>query len=236
MFLHEAPEQAIPDHQHAGIVAVEVARIGCMMHSMMRRRVEQVLEPAGHAVNGFGMNPKLIEQVEALLRQDHRRWKTQQGQRNPRGPGADDDAGPRLTDGRRQIVFLRRVMVDVRRPPEAAFVADAMEPVVDEVIEKKDRQPGPGRARRYVEQPDLVGCRQSREYGAGHQEIHHDIAGLHAERCKGVCESIAGLDHGRAAQCRLERNHPEGNAEENLRQMRLPIHGRNRKILRPACR
>ena len=51
-----------------------------MMHAVMRRGVEQIFEPRRHAVYGLGMDPKLIEEVESLLRQNHRRRKAQESQ------------------------------------------------------------------------------------------------------------------------------------------------------------
>jgi len=96
-FRHERPKQAVPYHEYSGVVAIEVLRIGRVVHPMMRRRIEQIFEPRRHPPHRFGVDPELIEQVESLLRQNHRRREAEEGQRDPRCPGADDDAGPANT-------------------------------------------------------------------------------------------------------------------------------------------
>src|ERR1700677_3082805 len=94
--LGEGAEHPVPHHEHTGVVAVEVAWVRGVMHPVMRRRIEQVLEPARHALDRFRVNPELIEQVESLFGEDHGGRKAEKGERYPRNPGADDDAGPGL--------------------------------------------------------------------------------------------------------------------------------------------
>src|SRR6266446_10640472 len=57
-FRREGSEHVVPHHEHAGIVAVQVAGIRRMMDAMIRGRVEQIFEPGGHAVDDFGMDPE----------------------------------------------------------------------------------------------------------------------------------------------------------------------------------
>ena len=57
-------EQPIPQNEDAAIVLVEILGVGAVVHSVMRRRIECRLGDWGHAVNRFGVDPVLIEQVE----------------------------------------------------------------------------------------------------------------------------------------------------------------------------
>src|SRR5690606_33433698 len=64
-FLYEGAEHPIPDDQRPGIVRVEIARIGCMVHAVVRRRVEDQLYWLPHLADRLGVDPELPDEVEA---------------------------------------------------------------------------------------------------------------------------------------------------------------------------
>jgi len=43
---------------------------------------------------------------------------------------------PALPDGDAQIIFVRRMMNDVKIPEKPDFVADAVKPVISEIVNK----------------------------------------------------------------------------------------------------
>ena len=58
----EGAEHLVPDDEDAGIVAIEIARIGRMVDAVMAGRVHHCFEPAWHAIDRFGVNPELVDQ------------------------------------------------------------------------------------------------------------------------------------------------------------------------------
>src|SRR5262249_39105822 len=54
----EGAEEAIPDDEDASVVAIEVLDVRTVMNAMMRRRVEELLEPT-HAIDELGVEPEL---------------------------------------------------------------------------------------------------------------------------------------------------------------------------------
>ena len=77
----EAAKYFVPDYKNPRVVAVEVARIGRVVDAVVLRRVHHRFEPARAAVDHFGVNPELVDEVEARAEQDHRRRKADQEQR-----------------------------------------------------------------------------------------------------------------------------------------------------------
>src|ERR1700739_1530072 len=66
----ERPEPPGPDDQGAGMIAIDVARIGAVVHAMMRRRVHYPFERPQRAYQ-LRMNPELVEQADRLHGQNH---------------------------------------------------------------------------------------------------------------------------------------------------------------------
>ncbi len=101
------------------------------MHAVMRGRVHHPLERA-EPIDGLGMDPELIEQVDGLHRDVPDRRKADQGQRQVKDPG-EATLESALPQGDRQVVFLALMMHDVRGPRGGILVRDAMEPVKAEI-------------------------------------------------------------------------------------------------------
>ena len=133
-----------------------------MVHTMRRRRVEHVLQPA-ELGDPLGMDPELVEQVQGQRRQHDLGLKSQQRERREEDGRARCPAHPSKTVGSREIELVRRMMHRVAVPEVAHGVAAAMEPVVEEfqadeeqshvhrAVEVQGEQPmpeGPGEHRR----------------------------------------------------------------------------------------
>ena len=58
-FRLKCAEQAIPDDQYARMVAIDVLRIRPVMHSMMRRSIQDLLQNT-HMTNYFSVDPELV--------------------------------------------------------------------------------------------------------------------------------------------------------------------------------
>lgn len=95
-FRFKRSEHLVPSDKNTGIVAVEIARIGGMMHAVMRRRIHDRLKPARHAVNRFGMNPILVDEIETCEKEDECGWKAQEKQRHPEKEAEREKPGPGL--------------------------------------------------------------------------------------------------------------------------------------------
>lgn len=76
----EGAEHPVPDDEHPGIVAIQVARIGGVVDAVMARRVHDEFEPARKFVDGLGVNPELVDQVDRADKQDHRRMESDKDQ------------------------------------------------------------------------------------------------------------------------------------------------------------
>lgn len=70
VFGFKCAEQAIPDNQHAAVIAIQIGDVLTVMHPVMRRRVEQPFERGRQALDRFGVNPKLVQQADGLREQD----------------------------------------------------------------------------------------------------------------------------------------------------------------------
>ena len=79
-FLHKAAEHTVPHNENARIIAVQIARVGCVVDAVVRRRIHHRLEPFWHAINRLGVNPELIDQVYRAAKGNHRRMETGQCQ------------------------------------------------------------------------------------------------------------------------------------------------------------
>ena len=67
------------------MVFIKVFQVTSMMHSMMRRGIENEFDNPGTMTNGFRMDPELINKTDLLHEEDPYRVKSQQ-----RHPGPED--------------------------------------------------------------------------------------------------------------------------------------------------
>ena len=72
VFFVEGAEQTIPDDQDAAVVAVEVAVVHRVMHTVVRWRAEPAVEPAELA-DLLRVHPELVEQIDQRDRAEHQR-------------------------------------------------------------------------------------------------------------------------------------------------------------------
>ena len=62
-FFLERTEQSVPNDERSTVVTINVDRIPTMVHSVMRRRVENPLERPQPA-HELGMDPKLVQEID----------------------------------------------------------------------------------------------------------------------------------------------------------------------------
>ncbi len=79
-FRLESAEQPVPDNENPGIIPVEIDRIGRMMDPVMRRCVHDRLDRCRQAFDHFGVDPELIDQIEAATEGNHGRRESQKNQ------------------------------------------------------------------------------------------------------------------------------------------------------------
>ena len=116
-FLAERAKKSVPDNEYAGVIAIEIPHVGGVVHPVMRGAVEEPFKPAGHAINGLGVQPELIDQADAHHGHDHHRVKAQQRQRAPEQI-LQDPLAHALTKGRAVVVILRVVVRHMSLPRE----------------------------------------------------------------------------------------------------------------------
>ena len=120
------------------VVLVEVLGVRAVVDAMMGRRVEHRLEPPWQPVDELGVDPVLVDEVEAA--RDHHHPRRHAEQRERRVEEERSERRPRLAQRRREVVVPARVMVHVARPEEPVLVLHAVVPVVGEVpADHRDR-------------------------------------------------------------------------------------------------
>ena len=152
----EGAEQPVPDNQGAAVITVEIAHVGGVVYTVVRGRIENELDERVQSSYRPGMDPELVEQADADHGDDHGRLETEQRQGQPEQvfvyPLADA-----LAQCRTKVHVLRRVMVDVPGPEQADFMVGAVKPVVGEIVQQKQQQPGPPLpAERALQRADLI--------------------------------------------------------------------------------
>ena len=80
------------------------------MHAVVAGRVEDGFKPARHLVDGFGVDPELVEKVQARNEENDVRVIANQHQRNTEEDQAGERSEPGLTQGRGQIVVPGRMV------------------------------------------------------------------------------------------------------------------------------
>lgn len=142
-FRNKGTEKFVPDDKYAGVVLIKIRIVDAVMHSMVRGRVEHMLERA-KVSNEFRVYPELVDKVEPVHQGEHPRCKSEQHDRGIEDP-VQDAREPTLPHRNAEIVVLARMVDDVEVPEKPHFVADAMEPVICEVVDEKEDRPGPPR-------------------------------------------------------------------------------------------
>ncbi len=137
----ESAEQAVPDDQDPAVVAVDVAVVDRVVDAMVRRAGEDAVEPA-EPPDVLRVDPVLVQQVDQRHRAEHLGRDACERHRQVEDP-AEQRAGARLAQCRREVVVLALVVDDVGRPEQRALVPDAVLPVVTEVVEHQREQPDP---------------------------------------------------------------------------------------------
>ncbi len=135
-------EQAIPDDQDAGVVAVEVPDVFGVVHTVMARCIENELQWFGQLAHHLGMQKKLVDEADGHGRDHHERMKTNKGQPHPPKKLVKQFA-PALPQGNGEIVLLARVMAYVGSPKEPDLVATAVMEVKCEILCKNEEYPYP---------------------------------------------------------------------------------------------
>ena len=84
-FFGERAENSVPDDENSRVILVEILLVHAMMDSVMRRRVENIFEPA-HFLDDFRVNPELIDQIQAVNENERPERETEKGERNVENP------------------------------------------------------------------------------------------------------------------------------------------------------
>ena len=69
----EGAEHPVPDDQDAAVVAIEVDLVRAVVHAVMGRRVEDVLDRRRQLPHPLCVDPELVDQADRLLQEDHPR-------------------------------------------------------------------------------------------------------------------------------------------------------------------
>ena len=157
------------------------------MDAVIGRGVEDPVEDAELA-HQLGVDPELIQGGDRVDRQNRFRPKADQRQRQHEQEvqRQDEQIEPYR---HREIVLLRGVVRDVKRPHEAAAVPQAVEHVVDEVVDQHQQRPAiPGEAQVHRREPVQEG-EQQQEHRL-HGRRHEQVAKRQGEVRRGVPEFV----------------------------------------------
>ena len=157
------------------------------MYAMVGGRVEDTVQEAELA-DQFGVHPELVERGDRIDRQDRLRAKAQQRQRQHEHEVQRQNEQIQAHRDR-EVVLLRRVMRDVECPHEAAAMPEAMEHVVDEIVDHEQQRPGiPGQP--HVHHRDAVQKREHEEEDALDGSRHQQVAERQREVCGGIPDLV----------------------------------------------
>jgi len=111
-----------------------------MMYAVIRRGDEQPLQYSklGHMLS---MNPELIDQIQTHHRKQNFCRKSQYEEGQVKQESVKIDAG--LAQRRAQIVVFTLVVGDMGAPEQGDFMAEAVLPIVGEVIQQEAAKPDP---------------------------------------------------------------------------------------------
>ena len=143
-------EQPVEHDQNAAKVPVQVAGIAGVVHAMVRRRVEDVLEwplPDRQA----GVQPVLVAQVEYDGEQHRSGGKPirTSGRKNTAPPAAQALRPAEAISGG-EIEIIGRMVHRVRGPQPADAVVGTVQPVVAEILRDHEQEPGTGVVHRNI--------------------------------------------------------------------------------------
>ena len=134
----------VPQHQDAAVVLVEIAIVHGVVHAVVGRRGEGPVEPAQPA-NLLGVDPVLVEQIDQGDHAKHQRRHARHRYGHVKHP-AEQRAAAGLAQRGGQVVVLALVVNHVGSPEQGAGVAQAVVPVVAEIVEHHGEQPAGGRS------------------------------------------------------------------------------------------
>src|SRR5262245_32721278 len=97
-----------------------------------------------------------------MRRYHHPGRESKQRQRRIKDP-MGQPAEPALPHGHAQVVMLTGMMNHMKVPEESHLVAEAVEPVIHQVVEQKYQPPGPPRGRRNPQGGKFIKCRVNEE-------------------------------------------------------------------------
>ncbi len=115
VFSFKSAEYPIPEDQDAPIIFVEVFEVDGVVDAVVRRGVEDPFERS-EPIDGFGVDPELIDKADTRLEGDQGGMKAEQGQGKPKQPSSREKACPCLAQGSGEVVVLGGVVVDVSGP------------------------------------------------------------------------------------------------------------------------
>ena len=124
------------------MVAVEVADIARVVDPVVTRSIEKELDEGREAFHGFGMEEKLVYEADGHDGDHLHGMESHQGQ--PEVPNVFvEEFSPTLPEGHRQIVMLRGMVVDMRRPKEPNLMAGAVVDIEGQIVRKEKENPRP---------------------------------------------------------------------------------------------
>ena len=93
---HERPKHLIPNDENARIIGVEILRVSRMVDTVVGWRVHHSFKPARHPFDRFGVNPKLINEVQPANKDHHFHRKADEEKRHTEKESERDKPGPCL--------------------------------------------------------------------------------------------------------------------------------------------
>ena len=139
-FFLEAAEQVVPDEEHADVVLVQVDIVLRVVDAVVGGRLDPAVENA-HAADMPRVRPELVEELRHADQQKDGEWHAAERHRHIENP-VGERAGAGLPQGRGEVELLALVMHHVRCPEQAHGVAEAVMPVVAEIVEDEGEYPG----------------------------------------------------------------------------------------------
>ena len=113
------------------------------MDAVMARRIEDRFKPSRAAINRFGVDPELINQIDPSSDGNEGRMEAEHDQGPADHNQACERSKPRLAERCRQVVMLARMVGDMLHPEPAHAVRETVLPIIDEIIEHEDNNEAP---------------------------------------------------------------------------------------------
>ena len=132
---NERPEHLVPNDENPREIGIQISGIGRVVYTVMTWRVEHGFKPVWHLVDGFGVDPELVQQIQSAYEEYDIGMKSDHDHREPDPYQACERAEPGLPQGGGQIVVGRGMMSDMLHPPPAGPMSEAVLPVIDEIVQ-----------------------------------------------------------------------------------------------------